>query len=1217
MNAPTLIVGLGGKGSDIILRVSKLVSDEERKQIEFVAFDTDVNELRRIKLENPFVRTVQTSTSLTVGEYLDTDTNARDNWFPVNRILNNKALSEGAGQVRAISRLAFETAARSGKLEELDKAIENLYKLEGTEYKQALRVIVVSSLAGGTGSGLILPVGLYIKNFLSTRFRQSASISRGFFILPEVFYGVIPGQVERNNLKSNAYAALREIDAFMMKGDASLPKKYADSVIYRFPQVASEEYENYDVRPYDYCFLFDAQNVDGKKLNSFTDYLDHAANCIYAQSIGPMNKRSNSSEDNTIRALAKEGGRNRYAGAGTSILKYPFEDVKEYVALNWAKESISEQWMQFDRLFKEQKEENERRRKEGIMTKEIKMSDCYITSVIQASNNKEPFAMQIVNSCSEYDEDGNKIPDYYKWDEYLNCIDKKIRQESSEGQTKLDVAKLAVTDALKGISPEYNDSEDIWNSFIETYNKLGVYRKAVKQYTELTSSMIAYTIFKPGKGNKGADYRIENYLQDSDKKFIHPNAIRFFLYNAYNSIKTKLDMINAKVEKEEKFFDEFDKNYLDDKSTTEREETIFDVAETKKMTLFEKIKRKSALGDGQTKLKNGFLDYLKNINAYREDAMLKEVLIQGLRDVQALSDAFENFFTIFDSSVVNVENNIRILAKKYRDNKGKAARYVCASEKCLERILKEAPYLGSSIAIDGKLSNKIFDMVQDYALMPSKPKSEKYFNIVFDNILDYFRDQVVRTRSNEVDMDIITAIEKEGMYELDNFEDEEKEIYVKSVIDECKVLSSPFIEKPLGEEKQPIHSCAYYKHLDPGGDSPRSDLIKSELKNYGGEADEDISKNMIFFYNSFYGLRANDLSKFAPGKVTETFTRMPGDYYKAYYELVSKLNPSTTESKAITPHIDKWWHIVTKMPDLDEESQLEQETNIYKAFFYGLLNKDFRRIETDNLGTIEYIIDSDILDDITVESRRLVVSNGTPCDTLYEVLDSLAIYPMLVKNILAKAEEKIKNELDKNIKFENGSMMNNILNFRLEEYPLTDGKATRSIFDLPILFKKSITRELYFEEKVRKILEVEFDVIKSCIYKFCDGRQQIEEEKKIIITQFNKFIADMMEEYKENDRVFKEAIFSLTCDMIEKELRNITMDEEANYVAEKAAELVHYKAETVEVEAVVEETEESSENVETSEATDTADKTVEKVEEAVETTTEASSDDAESNTKKK
>lgn len=102
MIAPTLLVGLGGTGSKIVCRVSQMVTEEQRKRIGFAVFDTDINELREIREANPFIKTIQTSTKLTVGEYLNIDTHARDEWFPVNGILNSKSLTEGAGQVRAI-----------------------------------------------------------------------------------------------------------------------------------------------------------------------------------------------------------------------------------------------------------------------------------------------------------------------------------------------------------------------------------------------------------------------------------------------------------------------------------------------------------------------------------------------------------------------------------------------------------------------------------------------------------------------------------------------------------------------------------------------------------------------------------------------------------------------------------------------------------------------------------------------------------------------------------------------------------------------------------------------------------------------------------------------------------------------------------------------------------------------------------------------------------
>ena len=102
MIAPTLLVGLGGTGSKIICRVANKVTKEQRQHLGFAVFDTDINELREIQGANPFVHSIQTSTKLSVGEYLNIDTHARDTWFPVNAILNSKTLTEGAGQVRAI-----------------------------------------------------------------------------------------------------------------------------------------------------------------------------------------------------------------------------------------------------------------------------------------------------------------------------------------------------------------------------------------------------------------------------------------------------------------------------------------------------------------------------------------------------------------------------------------------------------------------------------------------------------------------------------------------------------------------------------------------------------------------------------------------------------------------------------------------------------------------------------------------------------------------------------------------------------------------------------------------------------------------------------------------------------------------------------------------------------------------------------------------------------
>ena len=156
-----------------------------------------------------------------VCNYLDCNTRAKEDWFPNHNILMGKTPTEGAGQVRAISRLAFDEAVREGRMQDLEKAIEELYFLDGAAAPQAVRVMIVSTLAGGTGSGIVLPVALYIRNFLETRFRKNASVVRGFFLLPEIMFGGKSPE-ERASLCCNAYASIRELDAFMRRGDNAL-----------------------------------------------------------------------------------------------------------------------------------------------------------------------------------------------------------------------------------------------------------------------------------------------------------------------------------------------------------------------------------------------------------------------------------------------------------------------------------------------------------------------------------------------------------------------------------------------------------------------------------------------------------------------------------------------------------------------------------------------------------------------------------------------------------------------------------------------------------------------------------------------------------------------------------------------------------------------------------------------------------------------------------
>ncbi len=79
----------------------------------------------------------------------------------------DKPLTEGAGQLRVISRLALRAAMKEDKLTSWQE-IEKIFPVtsDQTEYGVRVVIVVTYSLAGGTGSGMFLQIALYLREML-------------------------------------------------------------------------------------------------------------------------------------------------------------------------------------------------------------------------------------------------------------------------------------------------------------------------------------------------------------------------------------------------------------------------------------------------------------------------------------------------------------------------------------------------------------------------------------------------------------------------------------------------------------------------------------------------------------------------------------------------------------------------------------------------------------------------------------------------------------------------------------------------------------------------------------------------------------------------------------------------------------------------------------------------------------------------------------------
>lgn len=482
-----------------------------------------------------------------------------------------------------------------------------------------------------------------------------------------------------------------------------------------------------------------------------------------------------------------------------------------------------------------------------------------------------------------------------------------------------------------------------------------------------------------------------------------------------------------------------------------------------------------------------------------QEVLLAEVLAEGIDYISSLCEAFQNFYTSFENRIEALDRRIAALSKKYGNTAGRTSRYVCATPNCFQRLLKEMPYTGSSITIDKELAEEIYNKVRNYSMLKDKPENGGYFEQIFDNgIIGYFKKSLMEIYGSTVNMDVLTALEKEAKYEKNEYDATRIEQYVKKVIAETRNLSNPFIERPLGEQKAPIAACTYSKELDPKDDSPRSMLIAKELGNYGGTPDEDIPLNMIMFYQSIYGLRANKLSKFSPGCAAEG--RSDGEYYKAYYEVVSQIKPKSDKTPVITPHIDRNWHIVSALPDLDEENQRRQEREIYRAFALGIIC-DLVCYSKISEGKYLYRLE---LNDL--EPEEFVVSNGTPCDHYYEVLDALTINPVAVQTILSYMKEKFADERNSSGKldFEHSYLRRQINELASIEY----GKAGLSIFDVALLLKVS-TPSAEFDKTVGKGIMRE---ILTLIYEYAQTMVLEADLDRI----YGKFVLEQFEMFDKN-----------------------------------------------------------------------------------------------------
>lgn len=212
---PTLVLGIGGIGCKIAAAISDSLSNEDRKYVSVIGIDTNVNDLSKLRDKHQ-MEIIQTSDDMEVSAYLEAHPEYLE-WFPDNDFLRERTMTDGAGQVRTLSRLAFLASVESGRFTPILQEITRIRKVDGNPHNKNLTVMVVGSITGGTGAGLFLNIPFYIRNLIKSQAGIKRCVIRGMFVGPDILEDVQPSQTNKDAVCVNGYTCLKELNAFYMR----------------------------------------------------------------------------------------------------------------------------------------------------------------------------------------------------------------------------------------------------------------------------------------------------------------------------------------------------------------------------------------------------------------------------------------------------------------------------------------------------------------------------------------------------------------------------------------------------------------------------------------------------------------------------------------------------------------------------------------------------------------------------------------------------------------------------------------------------------------------------------------------------------------------------------------------------------------------------------------------------------------------------------------
>jgi hypothetical protein len=341
---PTMLIGLGGTGQKVLVQLkARFIRNygQVPPAVEFLCFDTDQS-AEQTQVDGQIVRLTGETELVNIGGVQTAEIVSNLERYPAiaawitedKERIPKGAITMGAKQVRPLGRLSLFWHVEK-IYDKMFTSVQRLTDLKQGSEKRGINVFLISSVCGGTGSGVLLDVAYLARNAIDKAgIDPEFCYVNGVLALPSVF-----PTVKKIGIESNAFACLRELDYYM---EAEWQVDYGNP---RVPQFSIS-----GRRPFNIVYLVDARNEQGQGLSGLDEIAPMIAEAVYLQVSSQVGNANNSAFDNVdvlaSRVLNYEENREvptAYSSLGTASLVFPVSKIIELCANRLGRDLVSQQ----------------------------------------------------------------------------------------------------------------------------------------------------------------------------------------------------------------------------------------------------------------------------------------------------------------------------------------------------------------------------------------------------------------------------------------------------------------------------------------------------------------------------------------------------------------------------------------------------------------------------------------------------------------------------------------------------------------------------------------------------------------------------------------------------------------------------------------------------------------------------------------------------------